>query len=435
VGRKRSYVPLTVFLHSNRVGQLSREKSGAVHFQYDADWIARESAIPVSVSMPLRNDKYTGATVMAVFDNLLPDYEPIRRRVAERVGAQGTDAYSLLSEIGRDCIGALQFLPDDQEPETTNSLAGEPLTNDAIEALLNDLDVTPLGIRSESSFRISVAGAQEKTALLYHNQQWIQPDGTTPTSHIIKPQIGKLNNGIDLSNSVENEFYSLKLIEAMGLRTANVSMAMFNRKKALVIERFDRRWTDDGRLVRLPQEDCCQALAVAPTGKYQSEGGPGIEDIMDVLRGSDHPFDDRRDFFKATILFWLMGATDGHAKNFSLALSSRGRFRMTPLYDVLTIQPSVDSKRLAKKDFKLAMRVGQSKQYNVDKIRGRHFVHTGLKAGLSRQVISHLFDEIAAECEPALRKVAEMLPDDFPETIPASVTSAMRSRLNRLEME
>lgn len=434
MGRKRSYAPLNVFLHSNRVGQLTREKSGAVHFQYDKQWIQHENAIPVSVSMPLRTDRYSGATVMAVFDNLLPDYDPIRRRVAERVGAEGTDAYSLLAEIGRDCIGALQFLSDDQPPETSTALTGTPLSDTDIENILNDLDVSPLGIRNDSSFRISVAGAQEKTALLLHNNQWIQPEGTTPTSHIIKPQIGRLNNGIDLSNSVENEYYCIQLLNAMGLKTANVSIATFNAKKALVVERFDRRWTSDGRLVRLPQEDCCQALSVAPTGKYQSEGGPGIEAIMDVLRGSDKPFDDRLDFFKANILFWLMGATDGHAKNFSLALSSQGRFRLTPLYDVITIQPSVDNKRLARKDFKLAMRVGKSNHYNVEKIHGRHFVHTGVKAGLSRKAIEGLFNDITEACPRALEATAAQLPNNFPAQLHDSVSTAIQKRLPRLDM-
>lgn len=104
-----------------------------------------------------------------------------------------------------------------------------------------------------------------------------------------------------------------------------------------MIERFDRRWTADGRLIRLPQEDCCQALSIPPTRKYQSEGGPGIVEIMDLFRGSDEPTQDRMDFFMSTILFWAIGATDGHGKNFSLSLMPGGRYRMTPLYDVLTL--------------------------------------------------------------------------------------------------
>lgn len=432
MGRKRTYAPLNVFLNTRLLGQLNREKSGAIRFQYDASWIAWEHAVPVSISLPLREDQFTGAQVTAVFENLLPDYDPIRQRVAERVGANGTDAFSLLSEIGRDCIGALQFLTEGNTPQASSEITGKKLSKANIENLLADLDVTPLGIRSENSLRISVAGAQEKTALLYHQGKWIQPSGTTPTSHIIKPQIGKLHGGIDLSNSVENEFFCLKLLQQFGLKTANATIAEFNSQKALVIERFDRRWTDDGRLIRLPQEDCCQALSVAPTGKYQSEGGPGVIEIMNVLRGSDNPIEDRRDFFKANILFWLMGATDGHAKNFSLALSSRGRFRMTPIYDVLTLQPTVDKKRLAHKDFKLAMRVGKSNQYNVERIRGRHFIDTGVQAGLSRKAIAELFDEIKVSAETAVDNTAAKLAKDFPTELIKSVSDAIEHRIKRL---
>ncbi len=432
MGRKRTYAPLNVYLNTRLLGQLTREKSGAIKFQYEQEWIEWEHAIPVSISLPLRPDQFTGAPVMAVFENLLPDNDPIRRRVAERVGAQGTDAFSLLSEIGKDCIGALQFLNEDDTPQSSKQLTGTTLSENDIGTLLKDLDVTPLGIRSENSFRISVAGAQEKTALLYNKGQWIQPSGTTPTSHIIKPQIGKLHGGIDLSNSVENEYFCLRLLANFGLATANTSIEVFGDIKALCIERFDRRWTDSGKLIRLPQEDCCQALSVAPTGKYQSDGGPGIVDIMNVLRGSDNPVDDRIDFFKANILFWLMGATDGHAKNFSLALSSRGRFRMTPLYDVLSLQSSVDQKRLQHKDYKLAMRVGQSNQYAVERIRGRHFVDTGLQAGLSKKRIANLFDAIQADTPSAIATTKNELNAAFPQELVDSVCTGIQRRLTRL---
>ena len=106
---------------------------------------------------------------------------------------------------------------------------------------------------------------------------------------------------------------------------AHTEIAHFGAIKALVVERFDRIWAKDGRLVRLPQEDCCQALSIPPALKYQSDGGPGIVEISQLLRRSDEPMQDQKAFFKANILFWLMGATDGHAKNFSIALTVGGR--------------------------------------------------------------------------------------------------------------
>lgn len=146
----------------------------------------------------------------------------------------------------------------------------------------------PLGLARDDAFRISVAGAQEKTALLWHDGRWIKPHGTTPTTHLIKTQIGKLPGGIDLSDSVENEYYCLKLTAAFGLPVNTATIETFGETKALVIERFDRRWTKDGRLLRLPQEDCCQALSVPPTLKYQNEGGPGMIDVLGLLRAAIH---------------------------------------------------------------------------------------------------------------------------------------------------
>ncbi|WJS05661.1 type II toxin-antitoxin system HipA family toxin [Roseibium aggregatum] len=433
MGRRRSYHPLSVFMNTRYVGTLTRESTGAISFAYDKSWLDWENAMPVSLSLPLRKDRYIGAPVMAVFDNLLPDNDDIRKRVAERVGAQGTDAYSMLSEIGRDCVGALQFLPEGEEPHATGKLSGEIVSEDQIEEVLNSLDVAPLGIRKERDFRISVAGAQEKTALLYHEGQWIEPSGTTPTTHIIKPQIGKLPNGMDLSDSVENEYLCLKLLEAFGFRTANVEMATFGKRKALVVERFDRLWAKDGRLIRLPQEDFCQVLSIPPTRKYQNEGGPGIVDIIDRMRGSDEPTQDRRDFFKANILFWLMGATDGHAKNFSIALMPGGRFRMTPLYDVLTVQPTYDQGQIQRNDFKLAMRFGKSNHYKIENIHGRHIVETGVQGGLSKDAIGNLFEELHQDAPKAIEKTIKELPNGFPAALIESVQGAISDRLKRLD--
>lgn len=432
MGRRRSYTPLNVFLNTRLVGQLIRESSGATSFMYDKAWLNWEHSLPISLSLRLQEDRYIGAPVLAVFDNLLPDNDVILKRVAERVGAAGTDSYSMLSAIGRDCVGALQFLPDGEEPQAGDKLTGEQLNDRQIEAILNNLDLAPLGIRKEHDFRISVAGAQEKTALLLHEGRWLLPAGTTPTTHIIKPQIGKLSNGMDLSHSVENEYLCLKLMERFGLRTAQTEIATFGERKALVIERFDRLWTSDGRLIRLPQEDCCQALSIPPTQKYQNEGGPGVVEIMDVLQASDEPVTDRVDFFKANILFWLMGATDGHAKNFSVALLPGGRFRMTPFYDVLTVQPTVDAFQLNRKDFRLAMRMGKSNHYKVGDVIGRHITETGLQSGLSREAIAEVFESIRAEAGTAMEETFGALPENFPAVLVDSLTKAIKDRLKLL---
>ncbi len=345
--RRRQHAPLRVLLNNRLVGYLGKEPGGAIDFRYDETWLGWEHALPVSLSLPLREDAYRGAPVAAVLENLLPDSDALRGRVAEQVGAEGTDAYSMLAAIGRDCVGALQFLADGDDGGDSAAITGDAVDDQAIEQLLGNLARAPLGLRRDDDFRISVAGAQEKTALLRHEGRWLKPHGTTPTTHILKPQIGALPNGIDLSNSVENEYYCLNLTAAFGLPVDTATIETFGNTTALVIKRFDRRWTKDGRLLRLPQEDCCQALSVPPSRKYQSDGGPGLVHILDLLKGSDSPADDRKTVLKAQILFWLIGATDGHAKNFSIFLRPGGSYGLAPLYDVLTAQPSLDARQIA----------------------------------------------------------------------------------------
>jgi serine/threonine-protein kinase HipA len=431
--RKPARAPLNVFLNNRHVGRLTRQASGAIDFVYDQSWLSWEHAIPVSLSLPLRETRYLGDRVTAVFENLLPDSSTIRTRLAERVGARGTDAFSLLSEIGRDCVGALQFMAVDELPPPTTGIDGIPVSEDEIAALVANLARAPLGLDRDDDFRISVAGAQEKTALLRHDGKWLKPTGTTPTTHILKPQIGELPNGIDLSNSVENEYYCLKLMQAFGLAANNAEIATFGTTRVLVVTRFDRRWTRDGRLLRLPQEDACQALSVAPTNKYENEGGPGIVEIATLLAGSDDPSGDRLAFFKSQLLFWLIGATDGHAKNFSVFLAPGGRFRMTPFYDVLTAQPSLDAHQIRRNQFKLAMALGNSRKYRIYDIHGRHFVETGRAAGLSLQLIGQAIDEVRQAFEPVFSAVERELPARFPEAIHEGVTAGARARLRLLD--
>jgi serine/threonine-protein kinase HipA len=432
MARRKQYPPLRVYQNNWLVGRLHKDPGGAIAFQYDAAWLDRKSAFPVSLSLPLREDAYRGAPVAAVFENLLPDSDALRRRVAEKVGAAGYDAFSLLAAIGRDCVGALQFLAEDaEEPDDLAALSGETVDDAAIERLLKTLVQAPLGLSRDDEFRISVAGAQEKTALLLLDGKWIKPHGTTPTTHIFKPQIGELPNGIDLTNSVENEFYCLKLLELFGLPVNKAKIMSFGDTKALVVERFDRAW-HEGRLIRLPQEDCCQALSVPPARKYQSDGGPGIVEIAELLKGSNDPAKDHRTLLKAQLIFWLIGATDGHAKNFSIFLNPGGGFELTPLYDVLSAQPSLDARQIERKQMKLAMSVGTSNHYRIDEVQPRHFMQTGERAGLPKRLVRDAIEETASLAEEAVRKIEGLLPRAFPEALHASVKAGLLERVRRL---
>jgi serine/threonine-protein kinase HipA len=429
MARPRTRIPLNVLLNGRLVGQLRRETGGAIDFKYADKWLVWEHAIPVSLSLPLSEQRYIGAPVVAVFDNLLPDNDNIRRRIAERSGSQGTDSYSLLSAIGRDCVGALQFIAEGEEVGSPDVLEARRISDAGIAEVLKNLERNPLGIDEEHEFRISLAGAQEKTALLYWKKRWHVPHGTTPTTHILKPQIGKLPNGLDLSDSVENEHFCLRLMSEFGLPVAQSQIIDFAGQRTLVVERFDRLWTKDKRLLRVPQEDCCQALSVPPSRKYETSGGPGMADISQLLKGSDAPESDLRRFFKAQVLFWLLAATDGHAKNFSIRLAPGGRFVMTPVYDVLSVQPNFDAGRIRRTQMKLAMAVGNSRHYRLDEITPRHFLQTAKLCGIPENTATAVLEEVAQSADAAMDKALTSMPKGFPKPLAASIINGARGRL------
>ena len=433
--RKRKGSLLTVALNGKRVGVLDRAASGAISFAYAPEWIGDERrAIPVSLSLPLREERYSGAVVSAYFDNLLPDNDDIRRIVAERVAAEGTDAFSLLERIGRDCVGALQFVPAGEKIAAPGEPEYRSLSDADVAQTIRDLATAPLGVRGEGEreFRISIAGAQQKTALLWH-EGWRLPTGTTPTTHILKPQLGELPNGLDMRASVENEHFCLTLCRELGLEAAGSEILDFEDVRVLSIKRFDRIEAKDGRLLRIPQEDFCQALSVPPTRKYNRDGGPGIRECLDLLKGSDDPQRDRQAFLKAQIIFWLLGATDGHAKNISIFLSPGGRYRMTPLYDVMSVQPNFESNKLRRNDFRMAMAVGDNRHYVIDEILLRHFRQSAKATGFPQSDLEEIFTSLATDFDSAFERTCQAMPPGLPDSLIDPIAQGARRKLQRIE--
>ena len=426
---------LVVSLNGKNVGVLSVAPTGAVSFTYAPEWLEWEHAAPVSRSIPLQRARHTGAPILAVIDNLLPDNVDIRQSVATRVGAAGHDPFSLLEKIGRDCVGALQFLPPDQEPGVVGAVEGEPQSDQEISALLQGLARAPLGVsEDDKEFRLSIAGAQEKTALTHYKNKWLKPKGATATTHIFKPPIGKLDDWVEFPNSVENEYLCLQLCKAFGLKTAQSEIIEFNGVTALVVKRFDREWTKDGRLLRLPQEDMCQALGVPSSNKYESHGGPGIVEIMNVLKESDLPNEDRAEFMRAQAVFWLLGAIDGHAKNFSLKLEFGGGFKMTPIYDVLSVEPLAAQGKIPRPKLKLSLAIGGAKSHRqLDIIEPIHFYQTADACGFMRNDLEEIFDDIVRRSAGVCADAKKMAPPTFPVRQLNAIVKAIKSRTQLLE--
>ncbi len=432
MARTRQYQDLFVHMNGIRVGQLQRGSSGLV-FTYAPDWLTSEYSRPISLSMPLTEIPYKGHVVDAYFDNLLPDSELIRERIQARFGAPSKHCFDLLSYIGGDCVGALQLLTQDiaQNPKIT----ADPISDTEIAKLLKHYKTAPLGMDRARDFRISIAGAQEKTALLWHKNQWCLPHGATPTSHIIKLPIGQIkHSGIDLSESVENEWLCLKILAAFGLPVNTANIAVFEDVKALIVERFDRRWTQENTwLMRLPQEDLCQALAISPGLKYESDGGPGIQDIMTILLGSREAANDRKRFMKAVFLFWVLGAIDGHAKNFSIGIEAQGRFALTPIYDVMSAYPIAAQKQIEWQELKMAMALkSKNRHYHWSKIQVRHWLSMASYCQFSEVIMQEIMDESFDNMEQVIKEVSESLPENFPQQISDAVFAGMRGVKNRV---
>lgn len=426
---------LYVAMNGEHVGYWDSVPNRPQEFTYAASWTTSEAARPISLSLPITSPeaRYSGPVVERFFENLLPDSREIRQRIGRHVGAASDRAFDLLAKIGRDCAGALQITTANQTPEATHQIRATPISDRAIEdLLLKTTGSKAFGrLDEDDDFRVSIAGAQEKTALLKLKNNWMRPHGATPSTHILKLPIGQLPQGMDLSTSVENEWLCAEIFKTYGFPTASCEMAVFGEQKVLVVERFDRRLSKDKKwIMRLPQEDLAQATGTDRERKYEADGGPGIEAIMSILLGAVDPGHDRLDFFRTQIAFWMLCAIDGHAKNFSLFLEAGGQYRLTPRYDVLSAFPILGKKsgQLARQRIKMAMAVQSSnpRHYRWDEIHRRHFLGTAKRCGVAAQVDA-LLDDLIGKTPAVIATVNARLPRGFPGSVSEPILKGLEA--------
>ncbi|WP_408889019.1 type II toxin-antitoxin system HipA family toxin [Myxococcus faecalis] len=426
---------LDVWMNGECVGRWTVEQ-GEHRFDYLDDWSQSPNARPLSLSMPLRpaGEPYRTKVVQPFFDNLLPDSDEIRRRMMSRFGVSSTSSFDLLEEVGRDCVGAVQLLRPDASPPDVRLIQGRPINEAEVGQILARVRTPTMGAQDDDDFRISLAGAQEKTALLWHDNKWWVPEGTTPTTHIFKLPMASLDSsGIDLSASVENEWLCAQLLRHYGLPCAPCEIKTFAGQRVLVVERFDRRLARDSSwIMRLPQEDFCQVTGTPPGKKYEQHGGPGIREILKVLLGSSTALEDRDEFLRTQFLFWLLCAIDGHAKNFSVFIEAEGRFRLTPRYDVLSAYPLLGRKQnqLSPHKVKMAMAVfGTNRHYKWKEIRMTHWLDTARQCGLGTSA-RQLFAETLERTPRVIDEVLTSLPRDFPSDVSEPILEGLRKAAN-----
>lgn len=437
-------------MNGRRVGVWQQIRGGRDQFKYDGEWLQDPQSRALSLSLPVTADaQITSPAVRHYFDNLLPDDPRIRDRLRTRFDTRSADTFDLLEALGRDCVGAVQLLPEGETPEGWDRVVSTPMSTSDVEAHLRSVPsarAPMLGAQQdEDDFRISIAGAQEKTALLRIGNTWQRPRGATPTTHILKLPLGIVGGGLelDLSDSVDNEWLCAALLTQLGLPTAHTEIGRFGSQRVLIVRRFDRRWLDIGDrdpnaprfkplpkswIARLPQEDFCQATGQPSALKYEKDGGPGMAAIIGILARSEHSRSDQARFALTQLAFWLLAATDGHAKNFSIFHQRGGSYSLTPLYDVLSAWPVIGprAKQLSLQKVRLAMaiRSGRRAHYKLDEIQPRHFHALADQLGDDRLWPAML--ELVERTAPAIAQIEKQLPDDFSEPVWNSVTSGLR---------
>ncbi|GAB3198975.1 type II toxin-antitoxin system HipA family toxin [Nocardioides hungaricus] len=396
---------LRVYLDGIPIGTATQTPQGALSFVYDEDYRLDPEATPLSLSMPLARAEHGTKAVRAYLDGLLPDSPSARQRWARQYNVSPGNPFALLLHVGRDAAGAVQVLPPEVAAGDTLARDGdiEWLTDDDFAAMAHDL-----AENGESwdpgrfGGRWSLAGAQPKMALHRDpdTSRWGIPRDATPTTHIIKPAIeGFAQHHI-------NEALCLRAAHEAGLSAAEVGLVEVADVQAVISHRYDRYQEDDGYWVRVHQEDLCQALAVHPERKYQSDGGPGVGDVADLL--ARLPIGDREisaeRFFKCLAFNVLVGGTDAHAKNYSLILSGP-RAQLAPLYDVASAAPYQQHERLS-----TPMKVGD--HWKMLDVTTGDWAKVGRRLGIHADRAVAWIEELRRDLPAAFARAAGSLPDD-----------------------
>jgi len=402
-------------MNGEEVGLWSISTTGTHSFAYADSWRTSKQSRPLSLSIPMTSEPVVGEAVVRYFENLLPDRDEFRRALRDQARLSSTSEFDLLAHYGRDCVGALVLLPKGEAPTPTQAMDMDPMSAKDVATLLRQTATAPATLGGE--LRLSLAGAQSKTALTWANGCWNKPRGTTPTTHILKLPMGSVGMPpVPFDFSVDNEHVCAVLLDELGLPIAATEIVHFEDQRVLRVERFDRQVIDGLGMIRLPQEDFCQALGHPRSKKYEQDGGPGIKQIDDVLRFSSHASQNRATFLKTNILFWLLCAPDGHAKNFSLKIDAGGTFRLTRLYDVMSIYPVLGRGAGAfdvhKVNLAMAPPGTKNRHFAWAEIMLRHWEVAAKALKVDVDVRAYV-EELADTAEDAAQRVVDRMPSDI----------------------
>ena len=363
---------LRVDLLGESVGILEQTPTGRIEFRYTKDWLQRAGAHPLSQSLPLEDRVFEERECVGFFGGLLPE-EHNREIIARNLGISARNDFAMLREIGGECAGAVSLIEEDAW-EVSRAQDYQSVSEAELINLLDQLPQRPL-LAGKEEVRLSLAGAQNKLALYRSEKGFALPLNESPSTHILKPEIERF------PNLVESEAYCLRLAGACGLPASRAESVCFGKHRCLLVERYDRRVDADGNILRLHQEDFCQAHGIPSRIKYQNEGGPSLSDCFDLVRrAASAPGRDLIHLFNAVVLNYLIGNNDAHGKNFSLLYREVGGGRvveLAPFYDLVStaIYPELSPK--------MAMKIGG--QYLPEKLRRNDWERLWEEIGFSQK--------------------------------------------------
>jgi serine/threonine-protein kinase HipA len=392
---------LDVYLHESLVGTLERHEQARMSFRYTPAWVEQGGGA-LSLSLPVREKPFDDQECRPFFAGLLPEGEFLRS-IARFFQVSAENPFSVLSEIGGECAGAVSLAPPDGQPPFLNAAEPRWLSEDELGRLLDEMPSPALiddGGEEGGGFRLSLAGTRDKLSVLCERDRIGITRGRPPSTHIIKKPVA------ELESMVANEAYCLALAAESGLDTATASPMAAGGQEGLLVRRYDRRKLAPDEVGRIHQEDFCQALGILPDLKYQAEGGPSIAICAGLVR--EHvsaPAVDLMAFLDALLFNLLIGNTDAHGKNFSLLLDGEGAPKLAPLYDLLSARAYWPFKR------KMAMKYGG--EYRGDRIRGRHLERLAFELEISPAAVRRRAREIGDRVLAATPAARERLPEPW----------------------
>ena len=372
---------LGVWYGPTKVGQLQRRPSGTMEFQYDPEWV-HGAGFAISQSIPLEHRASSGTDERAhrFFANLLPEGAARNRTVLHH--RVPDDDFDLLRAFGAECAGALMILPEGEEPSSRGSPDYEYVDDNLLASLVFDQGWYSAAYRGNRPPRLSLAGAQNKTTVALADGRICMPKGTAPSTHILK------FDSAEYSNVLAFECFATMLARSAGLIVVEFELRRLAGKSYALVHRYDRIRGDDGRVLRLHQEDFCQALGHSFRTKYESDGGPSFARCYALVRDvSDAPLDDLDSLLRWQIFNVLVGNSDGHAKNLALLYGMDGSTRLAPFYDL------VPTRAIVNLDHSLALKVGGTS--NPGNIGVGHWRSLAVECGLHAKVVLSRVEEIA----------------------------------------